>query len=149
MAVGLGAGTVRYVDADAGRCAQAEALGAVAMQHEGAWPKRFDRAPVTVENTADAAGLACTIRSTDDYGTCTPVAIHFAAEVPVPLLAMYTRGITLEVGRADSRRHLPAVLRLVAAGRFDPRRIQTTIAPFEQAREAWLEDPQRKLVLTG
>lgn len=146
LAVALGAAPVRYVDADAGRCAQAERLGAEATLHAGAWPRRFGRAPITVDNTGDADGLACTIRSTEDYGTCTPVAIHFTATTPVPLLDMYTKGITLHVARADSRRHLPHVLRLAAEGRFDPLAVDTTVVPFELADAAWLE-PATKLVL--
>jgi threonine dehydrogenase-like Zn-dependent dehydrogenase len=142
----LGAGAVTYVDADAARLAQAERLGATAVEHSGEWPKRFGRALITVENTADADGLACTLRSTDDYGVCTPVAVHFAPTTPVPLLAMYTRGVTLEMGRADSRRYLAEVLRLTAAGRFDPLAVETTVVPLDQAAEAWLE-PATKLVL--
>jgi threonine dehydrogenase-like Zn-dependent dehydrogenase len=149
LAGALGAGTVRYADTDAGRCAQAERLGAVVEHHEGPWPKGFERAPITVENTGDADGLACTLRSTDDYGTCTPVAIHFAPQTPLPLLSMYTRGLTLQLGRADSRRHLAEVLRLTAAGRFDPLCIATTVAAFADAETAWLEEPQTKLVLTS
>jgi threonine dehydrogenase-like Zn-dependent dehydrogenase len=148
LAVALGAGGVRYVDRDEGRCARAERLGARVTLHEGPWPRRFDRAAVTVEATGEADGLACAIRSTDDYGTCTPVAIHFAPEVPLPLLAMYTRGITFEVARADSRRHLQTVLGLAASGRFDPAQIETTVVPFEDAAEAWLA-PATKLVVTG
>jgi len=144
----LGAGAVRYVDSDPGRCEQAERLGAQVTHHSGAWPKRFDRALVTVENTADADGFGCVIASTEDYGICTPVAIHFAPTTPVPLLSMYTRGVTMVLGRADSRRHLAEVLRLVDAGRFDPLEVETGIADFDSAAEAWLEDPGRKLVLS-
>lgn len=147
LAVALGAGTVRYADTDASRCEQAAGLGAEAIHHGGPWPRRFGRSAVTVDNTGDADGLACTIRSTDDYGVCTPVAIHFTPTTPVPLLAMYTRGVTLEMGRADARRDLATVLRLVRAGRFDPRRIDTRVVPFDAAPEAWLEEPGRKLVL--
>lgn len=148
LARALGAGTVRYADGDTGRCAQAERLGATVVEHEGEWPRRFERAPVTVENSGSVEGLQCTLRSTDDYGVCTPVAIHFAPETPVPLLEMYTRGVTFEVGRADSRRHLAAVLALAAAGRFDPLALDTTVVAFADAAEAWLE-PALKLVVTG
>ena len=90
----------------------------------------------------------CTLRSTDDYGTCTPVAIHFAPTVPLPLLEMYTKGVTLVMGRADSRRHLADVLALAADGRFDPLAIDTTVVAFDDAAEAWLQ-PATKLVVTG
>ena len=146
LARALGAGEVRYVDRDAGRCAQAERLGATVTHHDGPWPRRFDRAAVTVEATGEVEGLHCTIRSTDDYGTCTPVAIHFAEQTPLPLLAMYTRGITLEIGRVDARAHLHTVLGLAAAGRFDPLAIDTTVVPFDAAAEAWLQ-PATKLVV--
>lgn len=146
IAVALGAGQVRYVDRDADRCAAAAALGAEATLHDGDWPKRFERALITVENTAEVPGLACTLRSTEPYGVCTCVAIHFQPETPVPLLEMYTRGVTLHVARADSRRHLPEVLDLVASGRLDPLAVPTTVVPWDDAESAWLE-PATKLVL--
>ena len=94
------------------------------MLQEGPWPRSFERAAVTVENTMEPDGLACTLRSTDDYGYCTSVAIHFAEMTPLPLLHMYTKGITLHVSRADSRRFLPDVIDLVsvraARSRLDP-----------------------------
>lgn len=148
LARALGAGRVRYIDSEAPRLAQAERLGAQAVEHSGRWPRRFERAPITVENTGTPDGLACTLRSTDDYGTCTPVAIHFAPETPVPLLEMYTRGVTFVVGRADSRRYLPEITALAAAGRFDPLEVEATVVDFEDAAEAWLA-PATKLIVRG
>ncbi len=141
-----GAGRVRYVDADADRCAAATALGAEVTHLDGAWPRRFDRAPIVVENTADVEGLACALRSTDDYGTCTSVAIHFAPTTPLPLLELYTKGITYHLSRADSRRFLPQVIALAASGALDPLAVPTTIVPWDRGDEAWLE-PATKLVL--
>ena len=146
MARALGAGSVRYVDADAERCAAAERLGAQVTQLEGEWPRRFDRAPIVVDGTADAAGLACAVRSTEDLGLLTVVGIVFG-DAPLPLLEMYTRGITLHTSRADSRRHLPTVLELAASGTFDPLAVPTTTVPFDDAAEAWLATAT-KLVLT-
>lgn len=100
-----------------------------------------------MDASGSVAGLQCAIRSTDDHGPCTPVAIHFAPTTPVPLLEMYTKGITLPVGRADSRRYLPDVLALAATGGFDPTAIDTTVVPFADAAEAWLA-PATKLVVT-
>lgn len=141
-----GAGRVRYVDADAARCEAATALGAVVTHLDGPWPRRFDRAPIVVENTADVDGLACALRSTDDYGTCTSVAIHFAPTTPMPLLELYTKGITYHLSRADSRRFLPEVIALAASGALDPLTVPTTIVPWDQGDEAWLR-PATKLVL--
>jgi alcohol dehydrogenase len=146
IASALGAGSVRYVDSDSERGAAATRLGADVIVHEGPWPRRFDRALITVDNTGDAEGLSCTLRSTDDYGTCTGVAIHFAPTTPIPLLEMYTKGITFHVSRADSRRYLPTVIDLVASGRIDPMTVPTTIVEWEKADQAWLE-PATKLVL--
>lgn len=145
-AIALGAASVRYVDSDPGRRAAAIALGAEVEEHSGEWPRRFDRALITVDNTADADGLVTTLRSTDDYGTCTSVAIHFAPTTPLPLLEMYTRGVTFHLSRADSRRFLPEVLELVSSGRLDPMAVPTTIVDWEEAENAWLE-PATKLVL--
>ncbi len=137
---------VRYVDADADRCAVAERLGAAVTRQEGDWPRRFERARVTVDGTGSEAGLAAVLRSTDDEGWCTSVAPHFTAGTSVPLLEMYTRGVTFRTSRADSRRLLPDVLRLVADGRLDPLAVPVTRASFDDAESAWLA-PATKLVL--
>ena len=146
LALALGAGGVRYVDSDPQRCELATALGATATLLEGPPPRRVERAEVVVDGTATAEGLACAIRSTADLGLLTVVGIVFG-EASVPVLEMYTRGITLHASRADSRRHLPALLDLVASGRFDPLRVPVRQVPFADAAEAWLE-PATKLVLT-
>jgi alcohol dehydrogenase len=146
VAIALGSERVRYVDTDAERCAAAESFGADVEHHRGSWPRRFGRALITVDATGDEAGLASTLRSTDDYGTCTSVAIYFGGTTPIPLLEMYTRGVTFHVSRADSRRYLPAVVELVADGRLDLLAVPTTIVPWDQAADAWLE-PATKLVL--
>lgn len=136
---------VRYIDTDPHRVATAAALGAEATHHHGPWPKRFDPAPITVDVTGDADGLAAVIRSTARYGHCTSLAIAFESATPMPLLEMYTKGITFHTSRADSRRYLPSVLELLATSGFSPAAIPTTIRPWEQAAESWLE-PATKLV---
>ena len=125
---------------------KAAALGAEVEHRKGPWPRRYDRAPITVEASGELDGLNAALRSTDDYGFCTAVAIHFAPTVPLPLLEMYTHGITFHLSRADSRRLLPVVLELFAEGRFDPLAVATTIVPWDRADEAWLQ-PATKLVL--
>jgi len=146
-AIALGSRRVRYIDRDAAQCEAAARLGADAELHEDPWPRSFARAAVTVENTMETDGLACALRSTDDYGYCTSVAIHFAELTPLPLLHMYTKGITLHLSRADSRRYLPEVIDLVTSGRLDPSLIPTRVVGWEDAAEGWLE-PAVKLVVS-
>jgi len=146
LAVALGAGSVRYADPDLGRCEIARSLGAEVLHVDEKWPRRLDRAPVVVDSTAQAEGLACAVRSTEDLGLLTIVGIVFG-EAPLPLLEMYARGITLHTSRADSRRHLPAVLELAATGAFDPLSVPVTITSFDGAEQAWMA-PATKLVLT-
>ena len=145
-AVALGASHVRYVDTDPHRAAAAAAIGAEAIHHHQPWPKRFDEAPITVDVTGTSAGLATVLRSTARYGYCTSLAIAFDAPTPMPLLEMYTRGITFHTSRADSLRYLPDVLQLLTTTAFDPLAIPATVRPWDQAADAWLE-PAIKLII--
>ena len=145
-AIALGASAVRYYDDDSERCAVAEQLGARAELLDSTLPKRFERSMITVAYHPTAEGLHAAIRSTDDYGYLTIAAIHFSPVVDVPLLEMYTRGITVHTSRADSRRLLPEVLALVTAGRLDPSIVPTTIVPWHDGAEHWTK-PHHKLVL--
>jgi threonine dehydrogenase-like Zn-dependent dehydrogenase len=145
-AVALGSPHVRFIDRDAARVQVAAALGADAHLHAGPWPDRFEPAPVTVDVTADPGGLACVIRSTERYGTCTGLAIDFSPATPLPLLEMYTRGITFHTSRADARRYLPDVLGLLATTAFDPGDVPITTCTWDEAPQAWLE-PAIKLVV--
>ena len=142
----LGAGAIRYADSDPARLAAASDLGAEPVDLGGTFPRRLDRAPIVVAASLATEGLHCAIRSTEPYGRLTSVVIHFGDQVGLPMLEMYTRGITFHTSRADSRRYLPEVLDLVAAGRLDPLSVPTTVVDWEQAAERWLE-PAIKVVV--
>ncbi|BBX66610.1 hypothetical protein MPSYJ_00710 [Mycolicibacterium psychrotolerans] len=143
----LGAGTVRYADNDAQRLAAASDLGADVIDVGPQFPRRLERAAIVVGASLSIEGLHCAIRSTEPYGRLTVVTIHFAAETPLPMLELYTRGITLHTSRADSRRYLPEVLEVVAAGRIDPLAVPTTVVGWDDTAEHWL-DPALKMVAT-
>jgi alcohol dehydrogenase len=144
-ALALGASSVRYLDSDPERVTAAASIGADAEVRAGPWPRRLPPATITVDATGTPDGLECTLRSTRPYGVCTVVAIYFQP-VPLDLLELYTRGITIHTSRVDSRQHIPDVLRLVNTGRLDPLAIPTTIAPWDQAADAWLT-PATKLIV--
>jgi alcohol dehydrogenase len=144
IALALGAASVTYYDTDGRRLAIASDLGAEAI--EGPPPERPQRRfPIVVDGGASRESLACACRSTAAGGHCTHVGIIYEGETPVPLLEMYTAGLTLHVGRAMARADLPDVLELLAAGRFDPSRITDRVLPFRDAQTALLE-PHTKLV---
>lgn len=143
----LGAGRIRYADSDQARLAAASDLGAEITDLRGEFPHRLDRAPIVIAASLAVEGLHCAIRSTQAYGRLTVVTIHFAPQTPLPLLEMYTRGITFHTSRADSRRYLPEVLDLVAAGRLDPLAVPTTVVDWDRAAQRWLE-PAIKMVIT-
>jgi threonine dehydrogenase-like Zn-dependent dehydrogenase len=60
---------------------------------------------------------------------------------------MYTKGITLHLSRADSRRFLPDVIDLVSAGRLDPSLIPPRVVSWDDAEDGWLQ-PAVKLVVS-
>ncbi|MDO8613258.1 MAG: alcohol dehydrogenase catalytic domain-containing protein [Dehalococcoidia bacterium] len=145
IASALGASRVDYVDDDAERLALAESVGANPL--EAPPPKRLGPYRVTVDASANPVGLACALRSVEPGGVCTSVGIYFAEETPVPLLEMYTTGVTLVTGRVNARTCLPHVLDLVKSGRLHPEVLTTRIASWEEAADAFL-DPSPKVLIT-
>src|SRR5262249_35832590 len=145
IARALGAAQVDYLDAEVKRLELARSLGANAI--EGRFPKRLGPYPITVDASANPAGLACALRSTEPGGTCTSVGISYAIETPVPLLEMFTNGITFTTGRSHSRGIIPEILTLVQAGRLRPELITTETATWADAAEA-LTTFTTKLVIT-
>jgi alcohol dehydrogenase len=65
----------------------------------------------------------------------------------VPLFRMYSRCCTLHTGRAHARPVIPAVLDVVASGRFDPSVVTSAVVAWDDAVDA-LADPPMKLVVT-
>lgn len=135
VAVALGSDRVDYVDTDGRRLGVAETLGANAVERrvDGT---RLGRYPIVVDHSGVADGLHTAIRSTEPEGTCTSTAIYFAAETPLPMLDMYTRGITLKTGRVNARAVIPHVLDLVTAGRLHPELVTSETVPWDQADTA-------------
>jgi threonine dehydrogenase-like Zn-dependent dehydrogenase len=144
LAVALGAESVLYVDADVARRATAAALGAQALAE---MPKRLGPFPITVDASADPDGLALALRSTAPDGTCTSTAIYFGEQPALPLLEMYTKGITFKTGRANARAAMPHVLELAASGAFRPELVTTSVVAWSNALDALLEGGWTKLVI--
>jgi threonine dehydrogenase-like Zn-dependent dehydrogenase len=144
LAVSLGAESVLYVDVDQTRRAIAASVGADTLDNI---PKRLGPFPITVDASADPEGLALALRSTAPDGTCTSSAIYFGEQPSLPLLEMYTKGITFRTGRVHVREVMGHVLQLAAAGSVHPELVTTRVAPWADAAEALLEGGWTKLVI--
>jgi alcohol dehydrogenase len=144
LAVALGAGSVLYVDGAEHRRQIASTLGADTLAEA---PKRLGPFPITVDASADHEGLALALRSTAPDGTCTSTAIYFGEQPSLPLLEMYTKGITFKTGRVHAREAMPQVLELAAAGRLHPERVTSRVVAWADASEALLEGGWTKLVV--
>ncbi len=146
LARALGAASVTYLDADVTRRETAETLGAETLALADA-PARLGPFPITVDAGADADGLALALRSTAPDGTCTSTAIYFGEQPSLPLLEMYTKGVTFKTGRAHVREAIPHVLALAADGALQPERVTTRTVAWGDAAGALLERDWTKLVI--
>jgi threonine dehydrogenase-like Zn-dependent dehydrogenase len=143
LSVALGSESVLYVDADEPRRATAAKLGAQTLAQT---PKRVGPYPITVDASADPDGLALALRSTAPDGICTSTAIYFAEQPSLPLLEMYTKGITFKTGRANARPAMPHVLELAASGALRPELVTTSVVGWADAADALAERGWTKLV---
>lgn len=143
-AVALDAERVDYLDHDPVRLAIAERLGARAI--EARFEPRRERYPITVDASADPAGLVLAISSLEPGGVCTSVGIYYDNATPMPLLDAYRKGVTFITGRVDSRAVLPDAIAAIASGRLAPELVTTRAAPWSDAADALL-DPGPKVVI--
>jgi threonine dehydrogenase-like Zn-dependent dehydrogenase len=144
LAVALGSQWVLYVDADESRRQTAGKLGAQTLAET---PKRLGPFPITVDASADPEGLALALRSTAPDGICTSAAIYFGEQPSLPLLEMYTKGITFKTGRANAREAIPHVLALADSGSLRPELVTTGVVDWAQAADALLQPGWTKLVI--
>jgi alcohol dehydrogenase len=143
MAVALGAATVDYVDTSASRLALAGRLGAHSL--DGRDAVGHTRYPIVVDCTADPSGLAFCLRHVEPGGTCTSIGIYLE-DVALPLLQMYTDGVTFRTGRPDARPIIPEIVALVATGRLHPELLNSTVVAWEDAPVAVLDLPTKLVI---
>jgi threonine dehydrogenase-like Zn-dependent dehydrogenase len=144
IAVAAGSEQVDYVDTDERRLAVADSVGANPIQRavDGS---RVGRYPITVDHSGDVAGLHTTLRSTEPEGICTASAIYFAP-AELPLLEMYTRGVTFRTGRVNARAVIPHVVDLIESGRLRPELVTAATVAWDDA-DAALADLSAKTVI--
>jgi threonine dehydrogenase-like Zn-dependent dehydrogenase len=155
IAVALGALVVDYVDCDPARLAIAKSLGAnpieIPNRNKGKWyrenaPKISGTYPITVDASMDSDGLRFAIRSLAPGGVCTTVGYYFQKGTSIPLMQMYVNDSTLRTGISHARASLPDVLSLIAKEKFQPEKITTLLANWDDATEAYLERTTKVVV---
>jgi len=144
MAIALGAARVDYVDRSPERRAAAEAVGARVFARTP--DVDLGRYPITVNASSSPSALALALRSTAPGGICTSVGIY-SGEVPLPLLDMYTTGVTFKTGVCHARSLIPEVLDFVRSGRFHPERLTSRVVPWKDAAQAWQDLPTKVVVV--
>ena len=154
IAVALGSSRVDYVDGDPANLAIAERLGAnpIPLRPRARWlrgglPPLPTRYPIAVDASNREAGLEFAIRGLAPGGVCTAVGFYFRCGTPLPLWHMFLKGARLHVGVSNPRADLPAVLDLIASGRFDPTRVTARISRWDESPDAFLERGPAKVVV--
>jgi alcohol dehydrogenase len=144
IALALGAERVDVVGGNERDRKLAAELGANVLDEE--FPTRVGFYPVTVDASADPAGINCVLKSTDADGLCTSIGIYFEPTA-LPLLDMFTQGVTFVTGRPHVRTIVPEVLELIREGRFDPDPMTVNKVGWDDAQEA-LSDLRAKTVVS-
>lgn len=148
IAVSLGSEQVDYLDYDPERLKIAASLGANPIQipekKRSRWfrknaPEITGKYPITVDGTMNQDGFRYAIRSLAPGGICTSVGYYFQKKTAIPLMQMYANDSRLHTGISHPRAALPEVLDLIASKRFQPEKITTLLAKWEDAAEAFLE----------
>jgi alcohol dehydrogenase len=143
IALALGAERVDVVGGRSRDRELAEKLGANVLDEK--FPDRVGFYRITVDASANPAGIACALKSTDADGICTSIGIYFEP-IPLPLLDMFSQGITFVTGRPHVRTLMPDVLELVQEGKFDPDPMTVNRVDWDDAAEA-LSDLRAKTVV--
>ena len=155
IAVALGSSRVDYVDDDPVNLGIAERLGAnpIALRPRRRWRRGSPPLlpmpyPIAVDASNREAGLDLAIRALAPGGVCTAVGFYFRCGTPLPLWHMYLKGARLHVGIANPRADLPALLDLIASGRFDPARVTARTSRWDEAADAFLDRGPAKVLVT-
>jgi len=153
VAVAMGSSQVDYMDHDQQRLEIAESLGANPIQipNTTTWlaknaPSKGGRYLIGVDASASGDGIRFALRSLAPGGCCTGVGYYFFKSAKLPLAHMYFNTTTLHLGVSNPRSDLPDLLGLIASRRFQPEKVTTVTASWEDAPQAFLENTTKVVV---
>ncbi|MEO7990982.1 MAG: alcohol dehydrogenase catalytic domain-containing protein [Chryseolinea sp.] len=155
IAVALGSSQVDYIDYVPARLDIAKSLGANPIQipekKRSKWyrnnaPEISGRYPIVADCCMNEDGLRFGIRSLAPGGICTSVGYYFKKGTSLPMMQMYANDSTFHTGISHPRASLPDVLSLIESKKFQPEKITTLLAKWEDAAEAFLERTTKVVV---
>lgn len=155
IAVALGSSRVDYLDCQPATLEIARSLRAnpieIPKKNRSKWfrnnaPKISGAYPITVDASMNQDGLRFAIRSLAPGGICTSVGFYFQKGTSIPLMQMFCNDSRLHTGVSHPRAVLPDVLDLIQSKKFQPEKIVTLTAKWEDAAEAFLERTPKVVV---
>lgn len=155
VAVALGSTCVDYIDHDSARLEIAKTLGAnpikISKRSLGKWYRReapaiSGRYSIVSDCSMNEDGLRFGIHSLAPGGICTSVGYYFKKGTSLPLMQMYSNDSTFHTGISHPRATLPDVLSLIESKKFQPEKVTTLLAKWEDAAEAFLERTTKVVV---
>jgi threonine dehydrogenase-like Zn-dependent dehydrogenase len=153
IAKALGSSRVDYLDTSKTRLDIAAQMGAnpIVLTRSAAWYRRGkspspDRYPITVDASSTTAGLTYALMVLAPGGTCTGVGFYVRRGTPLPLWRMYMESATLRVGISHPSADLPSLLPLIERGLFDPSKVSTLVADWDDAPRALLEHSTKVVI---
>jgi threonine dehydrogenase-like Zn-dependent dehydrogenase len=97
-------------------------------------------------SASEVDALKLALRATEPDGNCVVNTVFFQDAVPVPMFAMYTRGVRLVTGRVNARAVMPKALELIVNGALQPESVTDAVVAWRDAADALVAEP-RKLVI--
>jgi alcohol dehydrogenase len=136
FAMALGADEVVYVDDDAAHRLIAEGYGARSVP--GPPTRDLGRFDLVVDASFRAPWLRRGLRMLVPEGVLECLGGYFG-DVELPVFAMYSTGVTLRLGRANTGPHVAPTLDAIVGGAVDPTRLHDRVLDWDAAPLALVE----------
>lgn len=143
IAKSLGASKLDYVDKNEERLAIAKKIGVDCIYES--FHSIKDKYDIVVEASSTEKGLKAAIDKTKPYGVCSSSGIYFR-KITMPLIKMYTKGITFKTGLANARTDAEKVLELVKLNKLDLSLVTTKLDTWENSIDAFLSKTSKVIV---
>lgn len=136
---------VHFIDSDRTRVDFIHSLGIFADYFE-TFPKPNLKYDIVVDCSATKDGWNFATRSLGKNGILSAASIFWTNLLEIPYLEMYNQGVEIHISRVQSKESMIALLPYLKSGVFTPGKIVSKVAKLEDAKDAWVEE-STKLVL--